>query len=1250
VAREDQPGEKRLVAYIVAASESGEAAVGAADGESLSRELRAYLKQRLPEYMVPTAFVELAEMPLTANGKVDRRALPASEHSRSETEEYVPPRTAAEQTLARIWSEILRLNEVGIHDNFFELGGHSLLATQVISRIRQVFELELPLRTLFEHPTVAGLAECLGGEQVGEGGLAAPGLVRRERGEKLPLSYAQQRLWFLDQLEPGSTVYNIPLALHVAGRLDKGALEQSLSEVVRRHEVLRTRFESREGEANQVIGEAEAVSIGVTDLTELAAGEQEREVRELAGAEANEPFKLERGPLLRVKLLRLGAEEHVLLVTMHHIISDGWSMGVLTREVSALYEAYLEGRESPLAELEIQYGDYAVWQREWLQGEVLEQQLGYWREQMAGAPTVLELPVDRARGAVQSYGGAYEGIRLKPRLTEEVKRISQGAGVTLFMSLLAVFQVLLWRYTGESDVVVGTPIANRTRAETEGLIGFFVNTLALRSRLDGGLNWQQVLQLVREVCLGGYGHQDVPFEKLVDELQPQRNMSHTPLFQVMLVLQNATGEEQEELRGLRLSEIGSETKTAKFDLTLILDEAGESLSGAIEYNTDLFDGATIRRVAGHYERLLESLVSNSGQLLREVQMLSEAEREQILREWNQTTRRYPQEMCLHQLFAAQVERTPEAIAVSFGERELSYGELNRRANQLAHYLQPRGVGPETLVGICLERSVEMVVALLGVLKAGGAYLPLDPEYPAARLSFMFEDAHLGLLLTQQALLPIIPPHQAEVVLMDEEWTGIAQESGGAAVSQVRAENAAYVIYTSGSTGIPKAAINTHQAICNRLLWMQEAYELTATDCVMQKTPFSFDVSVWEFFWPLMAGARLAVARPGGHREVSYLVELIRKQVVTTMHFVPSMLEQFVSDADVEQCRSLRRVVSSGEALSGELVKRFKQRLGWVELENLYGPTEAAVDVSARRCEAEEGGEGVPIGRPIANVQLYILDEEMEAVAIGVEGEIHIGGVAVGRGYLERAEQTAERYVPDPYAEDGGRRMYRTGDMGRYRADGEVEYVGRRDEQVKVRGYRIELGEVETVLREHSGVREAVVVVREDVAGDKRLVAYVVAAGLAEVGELRQYVKQRLPEYMVPSAFVQLEKLPLTPSGKVNRRALPAPERTGLETLYVAPRTEVEEALAFIWADILGMEKVSIYDNFFELGGHSLLSTQLIARVRKTFEVNVPLRSLFEMPTIAELALVVEEIVIEEIERLDDDEAHGGIEKTEPVLD
>jgi amino acid adenylation domain-containing protein len=1212
IAREDVPGDKRLVAYVVSEKEATLTAV----------QLRDYLKDDLPAYMIPSAFVLLDKLPLTHNGKVDRRALPAPDVNKMEPEDgFIAPRTPVEQVLSGIWAGVLGLERVSIEDNFFELGGHSLLLTQVISRIREAFQIEFPLRNLFECPTIAALSERIDVAVKSGWGLQEPPLEQVARDGELPLSFAQQRLWFLQQLEPASYVYNLASAVRLLGQLDIAALRQTLHQVVKRHESLRTTFTTVEGRPVQRVAATQDLSLPIADLSELPLSEREAGAKRLATEEAQRPFDLAQGPLLRVTLLRLGAEEHIALFTKHHIVSDGWSMGVLIQEVAALYESFITGQPAALPELAIQYADFASWQRRWLSGETLENMLSYWKEQLRDAPTVLELPTDRPRPAVQTFRGETQAFVLPASLRRKLNVLSREQNVTLFMTLLAAFQVLLSRCAGQEDLLVGTPIASRTRVETEGLIGFFVNTLVLRADLSGNPCFRELLKRVREVTLGAYAHQDVPFEKLVEELQPTRDLSRQPLFQVMFALQNAPLSAL-ELPGLTLTPVETEGTAAKFDLTLSMIEDEDLLRASLEYNSDLFESASIARLIEHFETLLESIVEHPDQRLSELAWLNEVERQQLLVQWNDTRADYPAGKCLHELFEEQVERTPEACAVSFAEEQLTYRRLNARANQLAHHLQALGVGPEVRVGVLMERSLEMVVALLGVLKAGGAYVPLDPEYPAQRLAFMMADAVAPVLLTQQRLVQGLPPQAAKVLCLDSDWEAITAESEQNCRRVVTAENAAYVIYTSGSTGQPKGAINTHQGICNRLLWMQDAYQLTDADRVLQKTPFSFDVSVWEFFWPLMTGARLVVARPGGHQDGAYLVSLIQQQQVTVMHFVPAMLQVFVEQEGLEACSSLRAVMCSGEALPFELQERFFARSS-AELHNLYGPTEAAVDVTFWACQRESARRSVPIGRPIANTQIYILDRHMQPVPAGVAGELHIGGVGLARGYLHRAEMTAEKFVPHPFYAAAGARLYRTGDLARYLADGNIEFLGRMDQQVKIRGFRIELSEVETVLAEHEAVREVVVVARHDVGEDQRLVAYIVTAQEQRptVSELRVFLKEKLPEYMVPSVFTFMERLPLTPSGKIDRRALPRTEglRPELEAAYIAPQTEAQRAIATIWQEVLRLERVGVHDNFFDLGGHSLLVAEVRSKLLEVFHREVSMLDLFKNPTIDTLA-------------------------------
>ncbi|MCL6753065.1 amino acid adenylation domain-containing protein [Nostoc sp. CCCryo 231-06] len=1218
VVSEESVNSKRIVAYVVPQKEQTLAIP----------ELRSFLESKLPSYMVPTVFVTLETLPLTPNGKVDRKALPAPELTHVSSSNIVPPSTPFENLLAGIWAEVLALDKVGIDNNFFELGGHSLMSTRVMSQIRQVFQVELPLRCLFEKPTIAELAKEIEKAIKVDSGVEATNIERIGRSPQLPLSFAQQRLWFLAQLKPDSPLYSTPGAVRLQGKLNVEALQQSFNEIISRHEALRTNFQTTQGQAIAVISEEKPLMFSIFDISELSSDQQKAEIKQQTAQEEQQPFDLSSDYLLRVKLLRINTQEHILILTMHHIVSDGWSIGVLVQELATLYQAFCNEQPSPLSELPIQYVDFAAWQRQWLQGEVLETQISYWRKHLENAPKVLELPTDHPRPPIQTFRGATYSFELSEELSVAVNKLSQQQGSTLFMTLLAAFQTLLWRYTEQEDIVVGSPIANRNRAEIEGLIGFFVNTLVLRTNLAGNPSFQELLKRVREVALGAYAHQDLPFELLVEQLQPQRDLSHTPLFQVMFVLQNAPISAL-EFPGLTLSRLESSSDSAKFDLTLFMTEIESGLVGSLEYNTDLFEENTICRMAGHLQILLEAIVANPQQRLSELGLLSESERHQLLVEWNNTEVEYLQKQCIHELFEAQVERTPDAVAVIFESEQLTYCELNTKANQLAHYLGSLGVKPEVLVGICVERSLSMIIGLLAILKAGGAYVPLDPSYPQERLAYMLEDSQPGVLLTQQYLLKSLPNHKAQVICIDGDWKQIANESTANPVSNITCDNLAYVIYTSGSTGKPKGAMNTHSGICNRLLWMQDIYQLTSADAVLQKTPFSFDVSVWEFFWTLMTGARLVVAQPEGHRDTKYLVNLILQQQITTLHFVPSMLQVFIEAEGLEKCQSLVRVIASGEALTAQLQKRFFNRLD-TQLHNLYGPTEAAVDVTFWQCQKDSvtNQNTVSIGQPIANIHIYLLDKYLNPIPMGVTGEVYISGVGLGRGYLNRPDLTAEKFIPNPFSKQT-ERLYKTGDKGRYLSNGEIEYIGRIDHQVKVRGFRIELGEIEAIISQYPVVRETVVIVSEESVNSKRLVAYVVPQNEQRlaISEVRCFLESKLPNYMVPSAFVTLEALPLTPNGKIDRKALPVPDLTQISSSNIVPPcTPIENLLAGIWAEVLGLDKVGINNNFFELGGHSLIATRVISQIRQVFQVELPLHYLFEKPTIAGLAKEIEKAI------------------------
>jgi amino acid adenylation domain-containing protein/non-ribosomal peptide synthase protein (TIGR01720 family) len=1204
--------EAALVAYVVPAGQAPTAA-----------ELRDALKAQLPEYMVPAAFVALERIPLTANGKLDRAALPEPEAAGAGPGDgYVAPRTPEEEVLAGIWAEVLGAARVGTQDNFFELGGHSLLATLVMARIREVFGRGMPLRVLFEAPTVAELARRVEAARRAKLPVLPP-VAPVERDAPLPLSFGQERLWFLDRLNPGTAAYNHPFALRLTGALDAEALERALGEVVRRHEVLRTTFQERDGAPVQVVTPFAGFALPVDDLSPLPRDERQAEALRRAAAEAALPFDLAAGPLFHGRLLRLDAREHLLLLSMHHAVVDGWSMGVFFRELSAIYAAFREQREHGLREPAVQYADYAAWQRHPRQAEVLDRQLAYWKERLAGAPALLELPTDFPRPAVQAHRGAREPVELSSALLDRLQALARAEGATLYMVLLAAFQVLLGRYGGSDDVVVGSPIAGRTRREVEELIGFFVNVLVLRTDLSGAPSFREVLRRVRQTTLAAYEHQELPFERLVGELQPERSLSHSPVFQVMFILQNVD-RSGGTLPGVRMEVLRQELQTTKFDLTLALASDARGLWGEMEYSRELFRPETVRRMVGHLERVLEQVAADPDRPVAAVALLDPAERARVVEGWNRTGHPVPAGRTLHGLFEDQARRTPNAPALVFEERALTYRELDEWANRLARRLSRAGAAPGARVGIGMERGMEMVVSILAVLKAGCAYVPLEPTYPAGRLEHMLGDAGISALLVQERTRTAFPADLSIPALAvdgEAERAALAAESGDETGLAVDPAMPAYVLYTSGSTGRPKGVVNAHAGVVNRLAWMQAEYGLGVDDVVLQKTPFSFDVSVWEFLWPLQQGATLVVARPDGHRDPHYLEEVIEARGVTTLHFVPSMLQQFVEAADPARCRSLRRVICSGEALQPALADRFHARFAPpVTLHNLYGPTEAAVDVSHWPC-ARDGEGVVPIGRPVWNTRLYVLDTAGGPAPQGVAGELHIGGVQVAQGYLGRPGLTAERFVPDPFAAVPGARLYRTGDRARWRDDGALEYLGRLDEQVKIRGVRIELGEVEAVLRAHPAVAECAVAAPEDASGERRIVAWV--AGTAGEDELRAHLRGTLPDYMVPAVFVPIPRLPLSPNGKLDRKALPAPDAAQAGGRYVAPRTPLEELLAGIWAEVLRRERVGAADSFFDLGGHSLLATRAVARIRQVLGVELPLRALFEGPSVAAAAERVE---------------------------
>ncbi len=1219
VARESgAPGAEardlRLVAYVA----TSEPLPG------FPAELRAHLQARLPEYMVPAAWVALEALPRTPNGKVDRKALQAPAAA-AETR-WTAPRTPEEELLAGLWAEVLGVERVGTDDDFFGLGGHSLLATRVISRVRKTFGVEIPLRRLFESPTVAGFAAALARAR-GASEAPAPPLKPGLRQGAQPLSFAQERLWFLDRLEGGGPLYNLPAAAHLSGALDPAALEAAFREIVRRHETLRTRFADSRGRPEQWIAPAVELPISWLDLRSLPGTSGTPRCGRSRPARPGGPSTSRPGRSCAWSLARLSDEEHLLLLDMHHIVSDAWSMGVLVQELAALYAAALSGRPSPLPALPVQYADFARWQREWLAGGALETQLAYWRERLSGIPAELALPLDRPRPAVRTGRGGIAPAPLSPELTAELRRLGRRSGATLFMTLLAAFQALLARYGAAADVPVGSPIAGRNRVETEGLIGFFVNTLVLRTDLSGDPSFAGLLSRVRETTLGAYEHQDVPFEKLVEELAPRREVGRTPFFQVMLTLQNAPLAPL-ELPGLRLEMAEVESGTAKFDLSLTLMERQEEIAGWLEHDLDLFDPSTAGRIAGHLRVLLAAAAAGPDRPLSEQPLLSGEEVRQLAAWGRGKTAETGGTQLVHELFEAQVDRAPAAPAVLAGARELSYGELDERANRLARHLRRLGVGPEVPVALALPRSLEGIVALLAILKAGGAYVPLDPAYPLERRAWMLADSGARVLVTRADLrydLPAVPG--MAVVSLDEDWPAIARESGGRLAGGGFPESLAYVIYTSGSTGRPKPVGVGHGTTAGHLSTAIAAYSLSTKDRLLQTTAWSFDMSVEQILMTLAAGAVLILTGdldPGG------LLREVAEREATVVDLPPSLLLHWLRETGrtgAPDLPPLRLVIAGGEALPLEVPRLWpSSAMKRSRLLNGYGPTEAVVTATFHDFSAHPlapAALSAPIGRPLPGRSAYVLDPKGNPVPAGVPGELLLGGV-LARGYLGRPEATAERFVPDPFSGSPGERLYRTGDRVRWLASGDLDFLGRIDQQVKVRGFRIEPGEIEAALTAHPAVAEAAVVVQGE--EDRRLVAFLVPEGGGPVpgtAELRAFLGRTLPEHMVPGAFVELAALPLTPNGKVDRRALdgmaPRPEPMS----FVAPRTGVEKVLSGIWAEVLRQPRVGASDDFFELGGHSLLATQVQSRVREALGVELGLRKFFAAPTLEAMAVEIE---------------------------
>jgi amino acid adenylation domain-containing protein len=1212
-----------LVAYVVPKAEASVAS------------LRAHLSETLPYYMVPAVFVMLKALPVTPNGKVDRRALPAPDWSKlSAAAAPLRPRTPVEELLAGIWAEVLGVepDRLCAGDNFFELGGHSLLATQVTSRIRKVFALALPVSVMFQTRSLAELAEGI--ESGVRAGRTAHGLTIRPvpRDETLPLSFGQQRLWFLDQLQPGNPFYNIPVALSMSGRLNVETLAESLDEVVGRHESLRTTFATREGMPVQLIAARATVPLNVVELGHLPGAAREAETRQLIREEALTAFDLGVGPLLRAKLLRLDDDEHILLLTMHHIVGDGWSASILVRELTAIYSAHLEGKTSPLTTPVIQYADFAQWQREWLSGEVLDAQLTYWKRQLAGVPAVPELPTDRPRPSIQSFRGARIYFELEAQTVRRLKKQGQANGATLYMLLLAAFDVVLSRYTGQEDILVGSPIANRSHSEVEDVIGFFVNTLVLRVDLSGEPSFSELVRRVREVALGAYANQDVPFERLVEELSPKRDLSRNPIFDVMFAL-HTPPRGVVSLPGVSLSLIPFDEGTTQFDVSVVLDETGESLRGNITYSTDLFDEATMRRLAGHYVRVLEQVAEDPSRRVSDLELMSPPERRQLLDEWNQTWAAYPSGMCAHELFEEQARRTPEAAAVACEGRALTYAELDACANRLAHYLRGLGVKPEVRVAVLLERSVESAVALLGIMKAGGVYVPLSPDYPAERVEWVVTDSGAQVVLTQETLRAKLFGTRARVVCVDTDARAIEGHGGFAPEPLAAPANVSYMIYTSGSTGRPKGVMVEHASLVNTLTYGRHAFALKREDVAGVIASFSFDISLLELMTSWSAGACSLILS----REEILNMELLARRLAQTTVFlaVPSFMRHIIDSLRSRETGcdfgALTRVLTGGELIPPHILKDIEETFPASVTNVLYGPTETTLICAEQEIPRGSDVRKPLVGRPIANTRIYILDGRMRPVPAGVRGELYIGGAGLARGYMNSPGLTAERFVPDPFGAKPGARLYRTGDVGRYQSDGSIEFAGRTDQQVKIRGYRIEPSEIDSVLAEHPAVSAAVTVTRQDGDGELYLVSYVVLDSPDDgTGELWEWLRVKLPAYMLPKALQRINKIPTTGNGKVDRDALPeaSPESAGANASYVPARSPVEQKIAALWADVLQVGRVGVRDNFFDLGGHSLLLARLRDAIHTELGSKLSMVDMFTFPTVEAMTQRLSEVEVE----------------------
>ncbi|MBO9201551.1 MULTISPECIES: non-ribosomal peptide synthetase, partial [Niastella] len=1204
LAKKDQYGTLQLIAFVVA------------DTAIDTEDVLQFLQTRLPQYMVPAFITQIQQAPLTPNGKINRQQLAAMDITTSVVLEYEPPRNHQEKVLVQLWQELLHVEAVGIHDNFFRLGGHSLLAIRLISAIRKTLKREVAIRDIFDHPTIASLASAIATRSLY---VNMPAVTASPRPDRIPLSFAQERLWFIDRFQ-GSLQYHMSWVFTIRGILDTAVLEDCFREIIQRHEVLRTVIREYDGEGYQHLLDGFNWRMNCVDEAAILSGGHT--IEEYTTAQVLTPFDLSNDAMIRVTLIRISDTEHRLITIIHHIAFDGWSIAILVNELTALYAGRIAGVAADLTPLPVQYADYASWQRAYFEGPVLESKIHYWQQKLQGA-LPLQLPTDFERPVEQSIQGGTAVKIIGKTLRNQLVALSEQEGVTLFMTLLTAFKILLYRYSGQQDICVGTPVAGRHQQELEGLLGFFINTLVLRSELNGNQSFNTLLHQVKETTLSAYENQDVPFEKIVETLHLTRDASRNPLFQVMLVLRNTPRAELPELGETTIVPDGKTQFTSQFDITFFVTESAEGLHFSVVYCSDLFRHDTILRMTDHFENLLTDLVQNREIPISELNLLTVREQHQLLNAWNDTEAAYPHDKTVIDLFEEQVNKTPDTVALAFGQQQLTYSELNRQANQLAHYLQQMGIEKGELVPICIERSVYMVIAMIGIGKAGAAYVPIDPDYPQQRINYMLEDIGARLIITSEFVTTTrtFDHLVRHIVQLDQDGDTIATCEYNNPPKNLQPDDLQYVIYTSGSTGQPKGVMVPYKGVVNRLYWMYQRYQFNSDVVLLQKTPYIFDVSVWEFFMPLCFGGRLVLCSKEVVHDPLLLITAVEEYGITHIHFVPGMLAVFLQTLDqhlAHRLRSLQHVFCSGEELRPEYVKQHYALLQ-CPLHNLYGPTEASIEVSSY--DTTKNDTSIPIGKPISNVQLYVLDAAAQLLPIGVPGELYIGGVAVAHGYLHQPALTAERFIENPFVP--GTRMYRTGDRARWLPDGNIAFLGRKDEQVKVHGYRIELGEIENSLLAYSDIKQAAVIVRETDPGEKQLVGYIVPGPHFSSEKVFAYLRSRLPAYMVPAFLIELAELPLTENGKVNKQLLPHEEMFVItQDNYVAPSNDIEARLTLIWEELLRKKQIGVFDNFFELGGHSLRAMRLAAAVYREFAVAINLKEFFLDPTIQGIARMI----------------------------